>query len=72
MTAFAQIERCRRHQLPPDVAQLDHHHARSWLTEAIKPNLLLVTGPPHACSPDCILDDSEHPLMLPVMELRAG
>lgn len=72
-SAYPAVVRAARHQLPPDAALYAHLGERAWMEATWGPNLVLVTGPMHACARgDCPIPDSEHPMLIPVLMLRAG
>jgi hypothetical protein len=72
VNAYAMLATCARHQLSPDSEQLDVSGERAWLIETLRPNLMLLTGPEHVCSTQCPIPDNQHPMLLPMLEVRPG
>jgi len=66
-SAYPQLVRCAKHQLREDApmyAYLLDEHTADYL---IRPNLLLMTGPPRSQYPS-----AEHGTLVPVLSLKAG
>jgi len=71
MSAIAQIQRCVKHQLPPDEYMYVLLRLRAEWTEALRPNLMLRTG--DACLAECRNDCELHTgLLLPILTVRAA
>ena len=71
MSAIAQIQRCVKHQLPPNEAMYIIQSLRAAQTESLRPNLFLITG--MRCVAECLNDCEGHTgMILPILTVRAA